>query len=117
MRKIAIKTATECRFYELPSDEKPLTIVQEKLYRTDEKLMLWTDDGTEFCLYNLDGIIPLGIENPPDPDKTMAYCDVERTKTKVASKAKRPHWLNMNTIVYIAIGLVVVYYLINHYLL
>lgn len=118
MRKIAIKTNTECRFYEIPSDDKPLTIVQEKLYRTDTDYMLARlDDGSEFCLYNLNGIVPLGIENPPDPDKTMAYCDVERTKSKVASKAKRPRWFNTNTIVYIAIGIVIVYYLINHYLL
>lgn len=118
MRKIAIKTNTECRFYDIPSDDKPLTIVQEMLYRTDDSYMLSKiDDGSEFCLYNLNGIVPLGIENPPDPDKTMAYCDVERTKSKVASKAKRPRWMNMNTIVYIAIGVVIVYYLINHYLL
>ena len=80
-RRIAIKTKSAVKFYELSRLDRPLTIVERRLYRTDEKLMVSNKSNhDEFVLYDLEGLYPYcvpALENP-SPDDTMAYIDVTR---------------------------------------
>ena len=87
-----------------------MTLVQEGLYRTDSRYLLRDRSAPgELCIYDLGGIIPYGIENPPDPDETMCLIDVSGRK-KVASKLKIwPKWLNSRNIALAIVALLVVY--------
>ena len=116
-RRIAIKTKTGITFYDLNSNDRPLTIVGQRLYRTDEKYMLAScTDAEEFCLYDLDSTYPYCIE-PPAPDETMAYIDVVKASGKKAGKTNNwRKWLTQRNIVYLLLGCVVIYYIYITYL-
>lgn len=117
-RRIAIRTKTEVRFYDLKSNERPATLVGKMLYRTDEAFMLPSrTENEEFCLYDHNGIYPYAVQDPPAPDETMAYIDIIKSAEKKLGKVSTwPKWLNWNTMVYAILGAVVVYYLAKTYL-
>lgn len=107
MRRIAILTESSVTFYELNNHDRPLTLVGgQMLYRTDSQYMLRNRSAPEeMVVYDLDGIVPLGVEDPPSPDETMAYIDIARGSGKKLAKVKIwPKWLTMDKI---AIAIVV----------
>lgn len=113
-RRIAIRTKTGVRFYDLKNDGKPIAIIGERLYRTDEKYMLAsTTEPDEFCMYDLDSTYPYGVD-PCAPDETMAYLDIIKASgNKVGKVHSWPKWLNWNTMVYGILGMVVIYYVLT----
>ena len=116
-RRIAIRTKTGVRFYDLNSTERPFTIIGQRLYRTDEEFMLAsTTEADEFCMYDLDSTYPYCVD-PPAPDETMAYLDIVKSSGKKLNRLHSwPKWLNWNTMVYAILGCVVVYYIVTRYL-
>lgn len=116
-RRIAIKTKSAVRFFELPRTDRPLTIVEERLYRTDEKFMVSNiNRSDEFALYDLDDIYPYCVDafDNPSPDDTMAYIDVTRgnkhTVNRVGSNLMKK--LRENMIVILVVG-ILGYYVIS----
>lgn len=107
IRRIAIVSKSHVRFYEIKSEDRPLTLVGRQLYRTDNNYMLKNRAAAdEFALYDFDGVTPYGVEDPPSPDETMAYIDVARSSSAKTSKVRIwPKWLTMDKI---AIGIVVI---------
>lgn len=95
-RFLAIKTKTSVKFFEMGSSVRPLTVVNNRLYRTDEFLMCANKTGgDEFVLYDLDGTQPYGLKEYLNPDETMALIDVARSNNKKA--VSRLSWLtNLN---------------------
>lgn len=64
----------------------------------------------EIAIYDFDGIIPLGVSDPPSPDETMAYIDVTRSSAKKLGRIKNwPKWLNARNIVIAFVILAVAY--------
>lgn len=91
-RRIAIKTKSAIKFYELTNTERPLTIVENRLYRTDERFMVSNaTQPDEFVLYDLDSpymyCVP-GLEIPT-PDDTMMLIDVARGNKRMVNKVGR----------------------------
>lgn len=107
IRRIAIASNSHVRFYEIKSEDRPLTLVNRQLYRTDKEFMLKNRSAAdEFVLYDFDGVTPYGIEDPPSPNETMAYIDIAKSSSGKTSKVKLwPKWLTMDKI---AIGIVVI---------
>lgn len=116
-RRIAIRTKTSVRFYDINSSERPITIIGQRLYRTDEKYMLANATRPEeFCMYDLDSTYPYSVD-PCAPDETMAYLDIIKASGKKIKRISSwPKWLNWNTMVYALLGAVVVYYIVTRLL-
>jgi len=116
-RRIAIKTKSAVRFYDLPRTDRPLTIVEERLYRTDEKFMV--SDKTkaqQFALYDLDGIYPYCVDafDNPSPDDTMAYIDVTRGNKHTVNKVggRMMKMIRENMVVILVVG-ILGYYIVS----
>lgn len=116
-RRIAIKTKSAVRFFELPRTDRPLTIVEERLYRSDEKFMVSNNSKSdEFVLYDLDDIYPYCVTSfdNPSPDDTMAYIDVTRGNKHTVNKVGG-HFMKLlrdNMIVILVVG-ILGYYIIS----
>ena len=70
--------------YIMKKSAKPMTVVRQRLYRTDNRLK-WRACNSEdtFILYDLDGIEPWGVDEPfITPDETMALIDAGRPSKK-----------------------------------
>ena len=70
--------------YIMKKSAKPMTVVRQRLFRTDNRLK-WIDKNsdTSFILYDLDGIQPWGVHEPfINPDETMALIDAGRPNKK-----------------------------------
>lgn len=70
--------------YIMKKSAKPMTVVRQRLYRTDNRLK-WRDKNSDstFVIYDLDGIEPWGIDEPfITPDETMALIDAGRPNKK-----------------------------------
>lgn len=118
-RRIAILTKTGVKFYDLKSNERPLTIIGQRIYRTDEKFMIANATRPdEFCLYDLDSTYPYCVQEPPAPDETMAYIDIVKASGKKAGRVSNwPKWLNQRAIVILLLVAVVGYYVLTKYVL
>lgn len=106
-----MQTKSQAIFYDIDKNDRPTTITGNQLYRTD--LAYCHRDAAashEIALYEYDGIIPLGVPDPPSPDETMAYIDVTRSSAKKLGKIKRwPKWLNARNVVIAFVVLAVAY--------
>lgn len=114
-RYLVLKTKTKVRFFELGSLVRPLTVVNNRLYRTDEFLMIANKSGgDEFVMYDLDGTQPYGASDYLNPDETMALIDVARSNNKKA--VSRLSWLtnlNMAKLTPIIVIMVLIYAFLN----
>lgn len=113
-RRIAIRTKSEVRFYDIKTMDRPVTIIGQHLYRTDEEFMIASNtEPAEFCLYDIDSPYPYCSEVPPATDETMAYLDIIKASSnnKIRKAGGWPKWLTWNTMVFGLLGVVVVYYI------
>lgn len=86
-RRIAIRTKSAVRFYDLASTDRPLTVISGKIYRSDEGFMVYDlATGNQFALYDLDGVVPYAVQNPPSQDETMDLIDIARGNKNAANK-------------------------------
>lgn len=78
-RQIVIRTKTRIEFKELGAKGRSLTAIGNRLYRTDERLMIPDlNTNREIVMYDLDGTQPYGTGQRLDPDETMALVDIAR---------------------------------------
>lgn len=92
MRQIVIRTKTGYRFYELGSGGRALTAIGQRLYRTDERLMIPDlNSNREIVVYDLDGTQPYNDGTYVDPDETMALVDIARSNNR--KNVGRLSWL------------------------
>lgn len=78
-RSLIIRTKTRYRRYRLSDTARPITLVDNHLYRTDERYFKRsTTDDDELLLYDIDGIQPPSASEVVDPNVTMAYSDIAK---------------------------------------
>ena len=114
IRRIAILTKAGVKFYDLKNEDRPLTLIGQRLYRTDEKFMIVNaTEAEEFVMYDVDSTYPYCVVEPPAPDETMAYIDVFKGEGKKPGKGfVRPKWLNFKTFIWILLGAMLAYYFV-----
>lgn len=106
------------KFYEMAGTDRPLSVIENKIYRSDEVFMVYDiSSGDQFALYDLDGVIPYSVSDPPSQDETMTYIDIMRGNKKATSSpiGKILPFIRKN-FASIIIGLVIVVVLANNYL-
>lgn len=93
-----------------------MTIIGQRLYRTDEKYMIAdAKQPDEFCLYDIDAIYPYCCRDPPAPDETMAYIDIIKGSDKKLAKARSwPKWLTWNVMVFALLGVAIAYHFLTN---
>ena len=76
-RYLVIKQKQSIRFYKITKNQRPLTIVKNRIFRTDEKLMVPDNSGNfEMIAYDIDSTQPYNaFERFLDPDITKLYID------------------------------------------
>lgn len=117
-RRMAIRTKSTVKFYDMAGTDRPLSVIENKIYRSDESFMIYDiTTGDQFALYDLDGVIPYAVEDPPSQDETMTYIDIMRGNKKATASplGKIGPFLRKNFPA-IIIGLVIVVVLANNYL-
>ena len=88
-RFLVTETLTELRFYRIGKENRPMTVVRQRLYNTSEELFTADVEGSiEICPYDLEGTQPKGDGAFLDPDVTKAKLDISKaantqTSTKV----------------------------------
>lgn len=111
-RDIYIKTAVQVKRYTLGKNVRPLTVIDRRLYRTDEIFMI-ADDASEheFLMYDRDSTQPYWSAEPVSPDVTMAYIDIAKRAGKNTAVTKMS-WLNgahSSWIIYGIVGCIIIY--------
>ena len=82
-RDLIILTKTSARRYILGKNTKPLTLVRNRLYRTDERFFIKSrTEADEIILYDVDETQPRGTTEYADPDETMAYIDIAKSNKR-----------------------------------
>lgn len=114
-RYLVIRTKTELNFLKLGKNTRPLTMWKQRLFRTDERLMVPERSGKrEFVMYDIDGTQPYGSGELLNPDETMALIDVAKTnKGKSVTKLDMLNQLDNKVYVYAIVGIVLVYALLT----
>ena len=111
-RDIYIKTAVQVKRYTLGKNVRPLTIIEKRLYRTDERFMIASDASEhEFLMYDRDSTQPYWPPEMVSPDITMAYIDIAKRSGKNSAVTKM-NWLNSahgSWIIYGIVGCIVLY--------
>lgn len=78
-RFLVTETLTELRFYRIGKDNRPMTVVRQRLYNTSEELFTADVEGSvEICPYDLEGTQPKGSGEYLDPDVTKAKLDISK---------------------------------------
>lgn len=114
-RYLVILTKSEVQFLKLGKNARPLTAWKQRLFRTDERLMIPDRTGRrEFVMYDIDGTQPYGLGTPLNPDETMALIDVAKTnKGRNVTKLDALNQLDSKVYMYAIVGIVLVYALIT----
>lgn len=115
-RNVYIRTKTSVRRYALGKDVRPLTSIGQRLYRTDECLMMASSESDDqFIMYDIDQTRPYFIDGQPDlirsvnPDKTFAYIDVVKQAGTGVSKLSWFSQIHAMYLLYGAIAIVIIY--------
>lgn len=113
-RDLFIRTKSEVRRYPLGKNVRPLTILNKRLYRTDERYMI-ADKASEheWVMYPLDGTQPYYATEIVSPDETMALCDIAKSGGKAVTKLDMLNTISPMWILYGIIGFVIVYAVIT----
>lgn len=114
-RCIYIETKNKIKRYVLAQNAKPMVIVNGRLYRCDDDLMIASKVGGDaFVLYNVDSQQPQGGGVFVDPDETMAYIRIAQSNKKGNSFSVLG-WFNTNpkVIMYIIIGGVILWSVVS----
>ena len=114
-RYLLIRTKSELYWLKLGVNTRPLTTWKNRIFRTDERLMIPdTTGGREFVMYDVDGTQPYGSGERLDPDETMAIIDVAKTNGgKGVSKIDFLNRLDSKVYIYAIVGIVLVFSLIK----
>lgn len=114
-RYLLIRTKSELYWLKLGVNTRPLTTWKNRIFRTDERLMIPDAyGGREFVMYDVDGTQPYGSGEPLDPDETMAIIDVAKTNGgKGVSKIDFLNRLDSKVYIYAIVGIVLVFSLIK----
>lgn len=109
-RDLFIRTKTEVRRYPLGKNVRPLTILNKRLYRTDERYMLADRHSDhEMVVYPLDGTQPYFAPEMVSPDETMALCDIAKAGGKAVTKLDVFNTINPMWLVYGVVAAILVY--------
>lgn len=109
-RDIYIRTKTGVRRFALGKNVRPITILNKRLYRTDERYMIASKtDDHEFVMYNLDGTQPYYAPEVVSPDETMAICEIAKAGGRQVTTLNTLNTINPMLIIYGVIGAVILY--------
>lgn len=87
-RDLYIMTKSEIRRYVLKKNTRPLTVLNYRLYRTDDRLMIADRASNhQMVVYDLESTQP-HFSGPVDPDETMAYIEIAKQSGKRAAVSK-----------------------------
>lgn len=114
-RDLFITTKTSVKRYILGKNVKPLTIVRNRLYRTDENFMIASvSSDDQVVMYPIDGTQPFCVREFVDPDITMALIDVAKSnKKQTVSKLDMLNSVNSKVWMWLLIGGIVVFALLT----
>lgn len=109
-KKLLLIEGRTVKAYNLGKASRAMTIVRQRLFRTDDRLF-WCDfEGPDsIIIYDLDSTQPYGTGTKYlDPDTTMAFIDIARTNHKKnVGLISTINSLNGMTFVYIAVAIVI----------
>ena len=111
-RDLYIRTKSEIRRHRLGKNVRPLTVINRRLYRTDDALMIADRSADhQFVMYDIDGTQPYYAKKVLSPDLTMAYTDIAKQAGKQQAVSKigfldglKPSWL-----IYGVLAVIIVY--------
>lgn len=79
-RCLYIETKSKVKRYVLGKNAKPLVLVQKRMFRCDDDLMVVSKTGgDEFVSYRIDSTQPRGLGKQIDTKITMAYIRIARS--------------------------------------
>lgn len=111
-KNLIIIDGKTAKCYRLGKNNRPMTTVRGRLFRTDDGLFFGQEDSSDsMVIYNLDDTQPYSESSDVylDPDKTMALIDVGKSgKNKYGGLVEQVKNMDGMKWVYIAVAVIIV---------